>query len=155
MNRNVIFIVAVCIAAFILGGQFNQPAVSQTETEEGFPYQIIKIKVKKYPLPGQGQIGDIKIGGRVYNDGDELYVGYNRELNTVAPITMSDTISSSSISYTFDISENNPTTSLPAEKPTPYQIVANPKGGCYIMDPDTGKTWAVNSKGDTVVVLDN
>jgi len=128
-----IIAVLFCISLVVLAA--TDPYESDV-TIDNSPYQLMKVRIES----ANGHQVDVQ--GQSFRYGVEMMVNYNKRTGTVSPVKF-DGIASS----------QNDTLIMQNIGQQPFQIIPNTNGGCFVMNPATGKTWAIDAEGFSIVAL--
>ena len=137
--------------SFYLGLSFNShtqvignDGLTSDNAITAYPYSLIKAHLT---IQSDNSIAKaVQIGETIYeSDGEGVTshfvdMVFDKNNGTVAPISYVGNISPQESHWHLEVTP----------QATPYKMVSNPKGGAFILDPDTSDVWYIDTKGNYV-----
>ena len=150
----ILLVVAGMLISSLVGQLRTEPVAGEVVvgTDDGYPYQLVKMRITYDTWSYAGDEHNYIT--------DDFFCSYNRADGKIYVIpnplnaAMGGQYEYLIISHLDKFNQpNNPAecTPLPSTQADNYQLIANPRGGAYVFDPESGKTWVINSRGTGMV----
>ena len=125
--------VLFCICLAVLAA--TDPYTDQNAIDKN-PYQLMKVRIET------ANGSSVNIDGQTFPYAADIMVNYNKITGTISPVRF-EGISP----------EEDDTLIVQNLDSQPFQIVPNANGGCFVMNPTTGKTWLIDQNGNAQLAL--